>query len=162
MPLFQNGSTLLNKMVVRAKNRKKKKKTTLKDRISRWTKWLLKNIWTFFLLMAFWKFQHFNLVSKMPQKLFKPLPYHKFQYLTVLEKCCMPSAYLQWRFHSGERVVARGPLVLAVLFVRRWFHIWRLFVLICPSSLLYLVPQEGGLCFMIVAFPGYRHIFLPT
>ena len=24
----------------------------------------------------------------------------------------MPSAYLQWRFHSGERVVARGPLVL--------------------------------------------------
>ena len=24
----------------------------------------------------------------------------------------MPSAYLQWRFHSGERVVARGPLVV--------------------------------------------------
>ena len=24
----------------------------------------------------------------------------------------MPSAYLQWRFHSGERVVDRGPLVL--------------------------------------------------
>ena len=24
----------------------------------------------------------------------------------------MPSAYLQWRFHSGERVVARGPLVI--------------------------------------------------
>ena len=23
----------------------------------------------------------------------------------------MLSAYLQWRFHSGERVVARGPLV---------------------------------------------------
>ena len=23
----------------------------------------------------------------------------------------MPSAYLQWRFHSGERVVAHGPLV---------------------------------------------------
>ena len=22
----------------------------------------------------------------------------------------MPSAYLQWWFHSGERVVARGPL----------------------------------------------------
>ena len=24
----------------------------------------------------------------------------------------MPSAYLQWRFHSGERIVARGPLVM--------------------------------------------------
>ena len=24
----------------------------------------------------------------------------------------MPSAYLQWQFHSGERVVARGPLVI--------------------------------------------------
>ena len=27
----------------------------------------------------------------------------------------MPSAYLQWRFHSGERVVARGPLVFVLL-----------------------------------------------
>ena len=33
MPLCQNGSALLNKMVARVKNRKKKK--TLKDRISR-------------------------------------------------------------------------------------------------------------------------------
>ena len=67
---------------------------------------------TFFLLMAFWKFQYFNLASKISQKLFKPLPCHKFQYLTVLEKCCMPSVYLQWQFHSGEWVVASGPLVL--------------------------------------------------
>ena len=28
----------------------------------------------------------------------------------------MPSAYLQWRFHSGERVVARGPLVFVLFF----------------------------------------------
>ena len=77
--------------------------------MSRWTSWLLKNI--FFLLMAFWKFQHFNLVSKISQKLFKPLPCHKFQYLTVLEKCCIPSAYLQWLFHSSERVVTHGPLL---------------------------------------------------
>ena len=27
----------------------------------------------------------------------------------------MPSAYLQWQFHSGERVVARGPLVCYVV-----------------------------------------------
>ena len=30
-----------------------------------------------FLLMAFRKFQHFNLVSKISQNLFKPLPCHK-------------------------------------------------------------------------------------
>ena len=28
----------------------------------------------------------------------------------------MPSAYLQWRFHSGERVVARGPLVIILVY----------------------------------------------
>ena len=29
-----------------------------------------------------------------------------------LEKCCITSAYQQWLCHSGERAVARGPLVL--------------------------------------------------
>ena len=28
-----------------------------------------------------------------------------------LEKCCITSAYLQWLCYSGERPVARGPLV---------------------------------------------------
>ena len=28
-----------------------------------------------------------------------------------LEKCCITSAGLQWLCHSGERIVARGPLV---------------------------------------------------
>ena len=28
-----------------------------------------------------------------------------------LEKCCIISACLQWLCHSGERTVARGPLV---------------------------------------------------
>ena len=64
----------------------------------------------FLLLMAFGKCQHFNLVSKISQKLFNCLSH--FLVIGVLEKCCMPSAYLQWRFHSGERVVARGPLVI--------------------------------------------------
>ena len=32
--------------------------------------------------------------------------------MTGLEKCCITSAYLQWQCHSGERPVARGPLVV--------------------------------------------------
>ena len=28
----------------------------------------------------------------------------------------MPSAYLQWQFHSGEQVVARGPLVYRLMY----------------------------------------------
>ena len=28
-----------------------------------------------------------------------------------LDKCCITSACLQWLCHSGERIVARGPLV---------------------------------------------------
>ena len=30
-------------------------------------------------------------------------------------KCCITSAYLQWLCHSGERPVARGPLVKCLL-----------------------------------------------
>ena len=32
--------------------------------------------------------------------------------MTGLEKCCITSAYLQRLCHSGERPVARGPLVV--------------------------------------------------
>ena len=37
--------------------------------------------------------------------------------MTGLEKCCITSAsaYLQWLFHSGERAIASGPLVLFFL-----------------------------------------------
>ena len=31
-----------------------------------------------------------------------------------LEKCCITSAYLQWLCYSGERPVARGPLVITI------------------------------------------------
>ena len=31
-----------------------------------------------------------------------------------LEKCCITSACLQWLCHSGERIVARGPLVYSL------------------------------------------------
>ena len=33
-----------------------------------------------------------------------------------LEKCCIKSACLQWLCHSGERTVARGPLVFFFFF----------------------------------------------
>ena len=36
--------------------------------------------------------------------------------MTGLEKCCITSAYLQWLCHSGERPVARGPLVFVLIF----------------------------------------------
>ena len=32
-----------------------------------------------------------------------------------LEKCCITSACLQWLCHSGERIMARGPLVLFLI-----------------------------------------------
>ena len=35
--------------------------------------------------------------------------------MTGLEKCCITSAYLQWLCHSGERPVARGPLVFITI-----------------------------------------------
>ena len=35
--------------------------------------------------------------------------------MTGLEKCCITSAYLQWLCPSGERPVARGPLVFIEL-----------------------------------------------
>ena len=37
--------------------------------------------------------------------------------MTGLEKCCITSAYLQWLCHSGERPMARGPLVVVVLII---------------------------------------------
>ena len=50
--------------------------------------------------------------------------------MTGLEKCCITSAYLQWLCHSGERPVARGPLVCACHILRTLharvlkFYIW--------------------------------------
>ena len=33
-----------------------------------------------------------------------------------MEKCCLKSAYLQWLCHSGERLVARGPVVFITFY----------------------------------------------
>ena len=37
-----------------------------------------------------------------------------------LEKCCITSACLQWLCHSGERIMARGPLVS--FFISKGWH----------------------------------------
>ena len=37
-----------------------------------------------------------------------------------LEKCCITSACLQWLCHSGERTVARGPLVTKFSWIYNW------------------------------------------
>ena len=37
-----------------------------------------------------------------------------------LDKCCITSACLQWLCHSGERIVARGPLVWVYHIVARF------------------------------------------
>ena len=42
--------------------------------------------------------------------------------MTGLEKCCITSAYLQWLCHSGERPVARGPLV-STSFLVKYLHV---------------------------------------
>ena len=43
--------------------------------------------------------------------------------MTGLEKCCITSAYLQWLCHSGERAVARVPLVIILSIYLIFFYI---------------------------------------
>ena len=40
-----------------------------------------------------------------------------------LAKCCITSACLQWLCHSGERIVARGPLVIQNFLSDRTFNV---------------------------------------
>ena len=58
--------------------------------------WKISN---FFLLMVFWKFQHFNLVSKISQKLFKPLPCHK-SIGKMLHAICISAVAVSLRWAS--------------------------------------------------------------
>ena len=45
--------------------------------------------------------------------------------MIALEKCCITSACLQWLCHSGERTVARGPLVFNLLTGdETWVHMF--------------------------------------
>ena len=45
-----------------------------------------------------------------------------------LEKCCITSACLQWLCHSGERTVARGPLVSLIIIIIIFILIYFLFI----------------------------------
>ena len=40
-------------------------------------------------------------------------------------KCCITSAYLQWLCHSGERPVARGPLVFLYIYIENFNSLFR-------------------------------------
>ena len=51
------------------------------------------------LLVKFWKFQHFNLVSKIFQKLFKPLPCHK-SIEKMLHAICISAVAVSLRWAS--------------------------------------------------------------
>ena len=51
------------------------------------------------LLVMFWKFQHFNLVSKIFQKLFKPLPCHK-RIGKMLHAICISAVVVSLRWAS--------------------------------------------------------------
>ena len=56
-----------------------------------------------FLLVKFWKFQHFNLVSKISQKLFKPLPCHK-NIGNMLHAICISAVGVSLRWASCARL----------------------------------------------------------
>ena len=56
-----------------------------------------------------------------------------------LDKCCITSACLQWLCHSGERIVACGPLVL---------HTW-LNLLMMPALIMLIIP----------GLPSYNGVF---
>ena len=61
-----------------------------------------------------------------------------------LEKFCITSACLQWLCHSGERTVARGPLVINIqiptLFMRHGFPI---FMLVYMTGCLLTITSHG-------------------
>ena len=63
------------------------------------------------LLVTFWKFQHFNLVSKIFQKLFKPLPCHK-SIGKMLHAICISAVAVSLRWASC------GPWASCFLFLK--------------------------------------------
>ena len=74
-----------------------------------------------------------------------------------LGKCCITSACLQWLYHSGEQIVARGPLVLFHILLCRCdinfnkvlFIIFRVLLILFYTSLVILHRESGRLCMIL-------------
>ena len=107
--------------------------------------------------VTFRKFQHFNLVSKISQRLLKPLPCHKSIGKMLHAICILCSG-------SFTQVSELWPvsLLFSISVPRRflclWLHMWRSFChylfLISPSF-----GPSGRLCFVNVTFLKYLHLY---
>ena len=81
------------------------------------------------LLVTFWKFQHFNLVSKIFQKLFKPLPCHK-SIGKMLHAICISAVAVSLRWASC------GPWASCYFSQKTGFH-WRQFACNVSNQIFY-------------------------
>ena len=66
--------------------------------------------------------------------------------MTRLEKCCITSAYLQWLCHSGERRVARGPLVIID---------WASFYIYLFAALNFMYPNHMNILDLFTLLAAY-------
>ena len=67
-----------------------------------------------------------------------------------LEKCCITSACLQWLCHSGERTVARGPLVITIICM--FFVVILFLVVVCFVLFVYVCGFFFFDCLVFVFF----------
>ena len=69
-----------------------------------------------------------------------------------LDKCCITSACLQWLCHSGERIVARGPLVFVVVFCGVFVRLKRYFVAVQSLFVLCSLVSSVALVCSAIAY----------
>ena len=76
--------------------------------------------------------------------------------MTGLEKCCITSAYLQWLCHSGERPVARGPLVISYVWVTySYVEVIISYVGVTISYVGLIISYVG----LIISYVGLKYFF---
>ena len=71
------------------------------------------------LLVTFWKFQHFNLVSKIFQNLFKPLPCHK-SIGKMLHAICISAVAVSLRWASCGPWASCSPYMVMMAILVMW------------------------------------------